>query len=378
MLLEDRSHYQAAALHLDGRTVAGGNRLNLARPMIVAAPSFAAASFIQPGFCGPHLVIPSFAPSQPAAELLRASTNASAANDRGVIRQLLVDLGVSPDQAHTVQVYAIGPLRILLVLFIALILSRVVGRLARRMVNSFRLVSPLVRATPRGEDRVRTLAGVFASVFRVIIWVVAFLTVLGELHINLVPFIATATVVGAAVGFGAQTLVKDFLSGALILAEDQYGVGDSIVVGNGANATSGTVEGLTLRTTRIRGLDGVVWYVPNGDIRTVGNNTEGDSQALVDVVVPHGTDLGAAGRVAEDAARGLAADPDWQGVFIGDPAFAGVQATDNDGATLRIMAWTKPGQHFRASRELRLRILQALRESGLVWANSPRPTDPSS
>ena len=316
-------------------------------------------------------------PATPATTLTRilvaASSNTSASNDRGVIRQILVDLGVSPDRAHTVQVYAIGPLKIVLILVLALVFSRLVGRLSRRMVGSFRLVSPLVRATARGEDRVRTLTGVFASVFRVIIWVIALLTILGQLSINLAPFVATATVVGAAVGFGAQTLVKDFLSGVLILAEDQYGVGDSIVVGNGPNATSGNVEGVTLRTTRIRSLDGVVWYVPNGDIRTVGNNTESDSQALVDVVVPHGTDLAAAGRVAEQAARQLASEPEWQGIFIGDPTFAGVQGTDNEGVTLRIMAWTKPGQHFRASRQLRLRILEALRESGLVWAAPDLP-----
>ena len=300
-----------------------------------------------------------------------SASSSSSSNDRGVIRQILVDLGVSPERAHTVQVYAIGPLKIVLILLIALVLSRLVGRLSRRMVASFRLVSPLVRATPRGEDRVRTLTGVFASVFRVIIWVVALLTVLGQLSINLGPFVATATVVGAAVGFGAQTLVKDFLSGVLILAEDQYGVGDSIVVGNSPNATAGTVEGVTLRTTRVRSLDGVVWYVPNGDIRTVGNNTESDSQSLVDVVVPHGTDLDAAGRVAEEAARGLASEPDWQGVFIGEPIFAGVQDNTNEGVTLRVMAWTKPGQHFRASRMLRLRILEALRQSGLVWGPPP-------
>lgn len=316
----------------------------------------------------------------PGTTLLAAastSSGTSAANDRGIIRQLLVDVGVSPERAHAVQVYTVGPLKILLVVVLAALLSRLVGRLSRRMVNSFRLVSPLVRATPRGEDRVRTLAGVFASVFRVIIWVIALLTILGQLNINLVPFVATATVVGAAVGFGAQTLVKDFLSGVLILAEDQYGVGDSIVVGTAPNATTGTVEGVTLRTTRVRGLDGVVWYVPNGDIRTVGNNTESDSQALIDVVVPHGTDLDVAGRVAEEAARQLAAEPEWQGIFIGEPTFAGVQSTDNDGVTLRVMAWTKPGQHFRASRQLRLRILQALRDSGLVWANPASPAPPS-
>jgi small conductance mechanosensitive channel len=203
---------------------------------------------------------------------------------------------------------------------------------------------------------------------------VALLTILGEININLTPFVATAAVIGAAVGFGAQTLVKDFLSGVLILAEDQYGVGDSIVVGGGPGATSGTVEGVNLRTTRLRGLDGVVWYVPNGDIRTVGNNTENDSQALVDIVVPHGTDLAAAGAAAEAAAGALGEEPAWQNVFIGRPVFAGVESANQDGVTLRVMAWTQPGQHFRAARELRLRVLQRLRDDGLAWAPPPPPS----
>jgi small conductance mechanosensitive channel len=290
-----------------------------------------------------------------------------------VIFQLLQGLGVSDSRAHSVEVYAVGPLRIGLILVLAFLLGRLVKGLSRRLVKSLRLVSPLVRATPRGEDRARTLAGVFSSLFRAVIWMIALLTILGELNINLTPFVATATVIGAAVGFGAQTLVKDFLSGVLILAEDQYGVGDSIVVGAGPGATSGTVEGVNLRTTRLRGLDGVVWYVPNGDIRTVGNNTENDSQALVDVVVPHGTDLVGAGAAAEAAAAALAEDPAWRDVFIGRPVFAGVQAADHEGVTLRVMAWTKPGQHFRAARELRLRVLQCLRDDG-VWVLPAEPT----
>src|SRR3984957_1571793 len=161
-----------------------------------------------------------------------ATGSGSSATDRGIIYQLLTSLGVSPSRAHEVQVYSIGPLRIVLVLVLALVVGRLVKGLSRRLVGSLRLVSPLVRATPRAEDRARTLAGVFSSIFRVIIWVVALLAILGQLNINLTPFVATATVVGAAVGFGAQTLVKDFRSGVLILAEDQYGVGDSIVVGS--------------------------------------------------------------------------------------------------------------------------------------------------
>jgi small-conductance mechanosensitive channel len=256
---------------------------------------------------------------------------------------------------HVWHAYLVDPARIVLIVALAAVASALVSRLARRMVKSLRLVSPLVRATPRGEDRVRTLAGVFGSIFRVVIWVIALLTILGELRINLVPFVATATVVGAAVGFGAQSLVKDFLSGVLILAEDQYGVGEHIVVGVGPTATSGTVQ--------------------NGDIRTVGNDTENDSQALVDFVVPHGTDLVRAGASAEAAAKELAQEKAWQGVFVGDPTFAGVQAVAADGVTLRIMAWTKPGQHFRAAREMRMRVLERLRRDGVAWVPAPPPPD---
>lgn len=305
--------------------------------------------------------------------LILAATASNSVNDRGVIYELLTSLGVSPSQAHTVQVYLSGPLKILLILALALFLSWIVTGLSRRLVNSLRLVSPIVRTTPRGEDRARTLTGVFASVFRIVIWVVAVLAILGVLDINMVPLVAPATIIGAALGFGAQTLVKDFLSGMLILAEDQYGVGDSIVVGSGSDATTGTVEAVTLRITRLRGLDGVVWYVPNGDIRTVGNNTENDSQALVDVVVPHGTDLVRAGAAAEGAAQELSRDPAWQNVFVGLPVFAGVHSTDQNGVVLRVMAWTRPGQHSRAARELRLRVLERLRRDGLAWANGAPP-----
>lgn len=301
--------------------------------------------------------------------LSASSTNGSS---HGIIYHLLTAVSVGSSTAEDVEVYTVGPLRIALILAIAFALTRLVSRLSKRLVASLRLVSPLVRATPRGADRARTLAGLFSSIFRSIIWIVAFLTVLGELRINLAPFVATATVIGAAVGFGAQSLVKDFLSGVLIVAEDQYGVGDSITIAS--SSTSGVVESVNLRTTRVRALDGMVWYVPNGDIRAVGNNTETDSSALVDIVVPHGTDLPAAGAAAQDAARLMAARPEWQGVIVGQPMFVGVQATDHDGVTLRVVAQTIPGGHFSAGRELRLAILERLRVDGLAWAAAPAAT----
>jgi small conductance mechanosensitive channel len=290
-----------------------------------------------------------------------------------VIHQFLVDLGAGSSTADSAQRWLTVPLRIALVIGLAFLASHFIKRLAVRIVNGLRLVSPLVRATPRGEERARTLTGVVAGALRAVIWVIALLLVLDLLDINLAPFVATAAIVGAALGFGAQTLVRDFLSGMLIIAEDQYGVGDHIIVGpaGAPTTTTGTVESVSLRVTRLRSLDGVVWYVPNGDIRTVGNDTTNDSQALVDIVVPPGTDLALAGAAAESAATQMAAEEKWNGVFVGPPVFAGVQAIDATGVTIRLMAWTRPNQHFAVAREMRLRVLERLRADGVAWAAVP-------
>ena len=297
-----------------------------------------------------------------------AASNATN-NDRGVVHQLFLDAGANKSTAHSAQIYLAAPVKVIIILVVAIVLNRLVSRLSHRMVNSMRLVSPLVQATPRGAARVQTLAGAFTSIFRGVIWVIALLEILGEFSINLAPFIATATVIGAALGFGAQSLVKDFLSGILILAEDQYGVGDHVAVGTGSNQTSGVVESVNLRVTRLRGADGGILYVPNGDIRTLSNDTETDSQALVDLVVPFGTDLLAAGVAAQEAARELADDPEWSAEFVSEPYFAGVQDANNaNGVVLRIMALTRPGQHLRMSREMRFRVIERLRRDHIAWA----------
>jgi small-conductance mechanosensitive channel len=309
------------------------------------------------------LLPPLAIPLTPGSWLL-AATSPAAANDRGVIHQLLVDMGVSSNTAHTVQVWTIGPIKALVILAISLVATRLERRFSRRVVAAVRLISPLRRATARGTERAETITGVISAILRAVIWVIAWLTVLSELGIKLAPFIAGATIIGAALGFGAQTLVKDFLSGLLILAEDQYEVGDTIVVGN----TTGTVEGVTLRVTRLRAMDGVVWYVPNGDIRTVANNSEGDNVALVEVVVPLGTDLSAAARVADEEARAMADEPRWRAVIAGVPTFAGVANVSADGATIRVSLPTLPGQRQQVAQELRLRILERLRRQRLAWA----------
>ena len=283
----------------------------------------------------------------------------------GSIHELLRRLGVSESVAHTIQVESVGPLRILTVLLVAFIITRLVPRVTKRLVNALQLKTPLRRQSERADNRALTLAAVLTSVFKLVVWVVAVLTILGVLGINLAPFVATATVIGAAVGFGAQSLVKDFLSGMLIIVEDQYGVGDSIVVGD----TTGTVEGLNLRTTSVRGLDGVVWYIPNGEIRKVGNSSDAYSQALVDILVPPGTDLTRAGELMNEEARAMAHEPAWQDVIVELPSLWGVQAIAADSVTLRLVARTTPGDHFRVARALRTRCLERLRVEEVAWTH---------
>lgn len=297
-----------------------------------------------------------------------AAVTNSVSGDRGVIHQVLTALGVGSSTAHDIQVVVNGPSRVVVILVIAFVVSRLVSSVARRLVSSLRLVSPLVRTNPRGSERIKTLTGAVTTVFRSVIWVIALLECLGALGVDLAPFVATATVIGAAVGFGAQSLIKDFLSGVLILAEDQYEVGDSILIQS--NQTSGTVEGVNLRTTRVRGDDGTIWYVPNGDIRTVGNNTETDSNALVDLVVPSGTDLAAVGRVAEAEAAAMADDPVWRDRITRPPVFLGVQDLTDAAVTLRLSVGTTPAAHWAVRRELRLRVLERIRSEGLAWAST--------
>jgi small conductance mechanosensitive channel len=243
--------------------------------------------------------------------------------------------------------------------------------MARRLVHGLQMRGPI---RPRATGRATTIAAVLISLFRGIVWVVAFLTILGIFGINLAPFVATATVIGAAVGFGAQSLVRDFLSGLLILAEDQYGVGDSITVGD----TTGTVEGLNLRTTKVRALDGAVWFIANGEIRKVANSSEGYNQAVVDIVVPPGTDLTRAGQLIEEedaaAARELGDD------VIEPPVYWGVQTVAVDGITLRVVVKTAAGASFRVARSMRGRLLERLRTEGVAWVASAgaQSTEPGS
>jgi small-conductance mechanosensitive channel len=283
------------------------------------------------------------------------------------------------------------PLKIVLILLAAAVLNRLARRAVKRSLT--RLHSGAVRErmgamrrrTPaalletgetsvRAEQRIDALSSVLRSVVAFVIWLVALLMCLGEVGIDLAPLLAGAGVLGVAIGFGSQSLVRDFLSGMFILVEDQFGVGDIVDLGE----ASGTVEAVSLRTTRLRAVDGTVWHMPNGEITRVGNMSQHWSRALLDVEVAYDTDL--------EHARGVikrVADELWQEdtSVLDEPEMWGVEQLGAHGVVLRLVVKTTPSAQWKVSRELRQRIKAAFDEEGIeipfpqqtVWHRSAAP-----
>ena len=229
----------------------------------------------------------------------------------------------------------------------------------------------------RRAQRVDALAAVAFSAISVVVWVIALFMVLGTFGINLGPLIAGAGIVGVAVGFGAQSLVRDFLSGMFMLLEDQYGVGDIIDAGDAV----GIVEGVTLRTTRIRDVEGTLWHVPNGEIHRIGNMSQEWARALLDVAVAYGTDVDAASELIERVAVEMAGEDEYRELFIEDPAVWGVQELGDDSVDIRLVIKVVPGQQWAIARELRRRIKNAFDEAEVeipfpqrtVWLRTEQP-----
>ncbi len=268
-------------------------------------------------------------------------------------------------------------LQILLIIALAWLLNRIVRRLIRRFVNSLqeqgmeklsalRARGPVAATHPldiaRATMRTKTIAGVLRSIATAAIWTVALVMVLGTVGINLGPIIAGAGIAGVALGFGAQSLVKDFLSGVFMLLEDQYGVGDIIDVGE----ATGTVEAISLRTTRLRDVEGVVWHVPNGQIDRVGNMSQQWSRALVDVRVARDTDIDHAIAVIKRVADEVWNDPERGVLVLDEPEVWGVEDIGPDDITIRLVVKTAPQQQWLIARELRARLKRAFEAEGIV------------
>lgn len=255
--------------------------------------------------------------------------------------------------------------QIVIVVVIALVARSIVKRAIRRLGDRIvERASSAATPTPeraRAATRAETIGGVLNAVAAAAIWGFAGLMILGEFGINLGPLIAGAGIVGVALGFGAQTLVADFLSGIFMLLDDQYGVGDWVDVGDCA----GTVEAVGLRTTRIRDLGGLLWTVRNGQITRTANANQGWGRAVLDVGVGYGADLRESSEIIKRVADETRADPEHGEKFLEEPEIWGIQELGDDAVLIRLVCKTQPGEQWGLARELRLRIKEALDEAGV-------------
>jgi small-conductance mechanosensitive channel len=280
--------------------------------------------------------------------------------------------------------FLVPPLHILLIVIVAAVANRLVRRSIRRLTNrivdssangtlgTLRNHAPgaLLRTGPvsvRAAARAQTLGMVLRSIATTIIWTIAAIMILGELGVALGPLIAGAGIAGVALGFGAQSLVKDFLSGIFMLIEDQYGVGDIVDAG----VATGTVEDVTLRATQLRDVSGTVWYIPNGTILRVGNMSQEWSRAVLDVDVTHDTDLARALGAVKAVVDELWEDPEWSARILEEPEVLGVERIAPTGITIRTLVKTRPAEQFKVMREMRRRVCDSFQELDIQMPGPP-------
>lgn len=269
---------------------------------------------------------------------------------------------------------------------VILVVAWIINRIARRVIVNVgrgvgkghltRGLSVVKKITPnvlqetqeigvRGEQRREAVLGILKSVVTGLIYATAAFMALGKVGIDLGPLLAGAGVVGVALGFGAQTLVGDFLSGVFILVEDQYGVGDEVTFrpkSASGEPVVGVVEALSLRNTRLRAINGTVWHVPNGEMRAVGNTSQHWSRAVLDVPVAHGVDIARAKEVIARTAEQIREhDPS----ILEPPAVWGVQSMSPNGITIRLVIKTTPSQQWRVTRAVREALLNEFEKEGI-------------
>jgi moderate conductance mechanosensitive channel len=238
-------------------------------------------------------------------------------------------------------------------------LSRLLGRAPR-----VRTAAGQPPASQRRTQRARTIGSVLRSISSAVVLVVAAIMILAEFGVALAPILASAGIVGVAVGFGAQNLVRDFLSGMFMLLEDQYGVGDIVDLGE----AGGVVEAVGLRITTLRDVNGTVWYVRNGEILRVGNKSQGYAVAVVDVPVGHSADITTATDLLTRVVAERVAAPDVTEDVLEPPEVLGIERVGPEGITLRVTVRVNPGRQFAVQRALHGAIADAFDDNGV-----PRP-----
>jgi moderate conductance mechanosensitive channel len=295
----------------------------------------------------------------------------------------VVPAATTPSQTqrvgHWFDVFLGTPLAIFCIVIVAIIarflLHRLIDKIAEGIISGRAGIGRLEDRLPsaiaagatsaRREQRARTMASILKSLTTATIGGIAALMILDELGIATGPLLASAGIVGIAVGFGAQALVRDVISGVFMLIEDQYGVGDVVDLGD----ASGVVEAVGLRVTRIRDVNGTVWYIRNGQVLRVGNQSQGWARAVLDVGIAYGEDIGRAETLLLDVANALRRDEKFGGLVLEDPEMWGIESVTADGVVLRLVVKTEPLQQWAVARELRRRIKDRFDAEGIRVAH---------
>jgi len=301
------------------------------------------------------------------------------ADQTNALCEWLLDRTGNEFLARASDIVVVRPAKIVLIALLALVLNALArrgirrfvrgmqGERLRRRVVSLRERAPDVllttgpQATLRTAQRGEAIGALLRSTTTVVIWSIAAVMILGHLGLAVGPLLAGAGVLGVAIGFGSQNLVRDLLSGVFMLVEDQYGVGDVVDLG----PATGVVEGISLRTTRIRDVEGIVWHIPNGTINRVGNKSQQWSRALLDISVAYTTDLDVAKDVIKLTAVDLWHDPAWSTKITDEPEVWGVESLGADGVAIRLVVKTLPLAQWEVARELRSRIKEAFDARGI-------------
>src|SRR3984957_17849582 len=273
---------------------------------------------------------------------------------QGWLYDLLVWVGIDHATARHLQEVVVKPVAVVMIFLVAMGVGWFGSRIIRRWIGAVARHAVGRTDSPRAAARAVTITAMVANIWRVVIGVIAVFVALGTIGINLTPLLAGATVVGATIGFGAQSMVRDLLAGFLLIIEDQFDIGDTLTVGT----TSGTVEDLSLRVTRLRGADATIWFVPNGEIRTLANLSRGWAEAMVDVPVPAAADVDDLLAAATDADEAVAGESRYASLCLLPPWVWGVVAIDAETITTRISVRTPTADRERVGRALRKEVVR--------------------
>ncbi len=279
-------------------------------------------------------------------------------------------MGLTTDRAGWVdrldELHLLTPARIVLIVGTACLLAVIVRRMVERLVGRVVGLGPM-RSGDRTSPRSRSLSGAIRSLALVAIWSIAVIAAMNEVGVNVGGVLFTATVIGGALAFGAQTLVRDLIAGMFVLAEDQYGVGDVIDVGplaGGSAPVTGTVERISLRATRVRDGDGRVWHVPNGAVVRVANLSL-RSVAVLELHVDRSMTLDALQRAADALCRAITEHPVAGPLCVEAPSYAGVADLRDDRMVGKVSVRTQPGRHDDVKRIWRELSIDAYQSGAL-------------